>query len=340
MRRNAPEGKLNGMAKRHASFRLWACAAALMAVATAAQSNECIAPAKPKAGFDLTCELVQAGLRFSDAQASSMTTSYMPGGIGAVTYNAIITQRNAEPDTVVAFSGGSLLGIAQGLFGRYGGKDVKWLAGIGIDHGVLIVRRDSPHHSLKDLIRALQQNPDKVVLGGSGTVGSQDWMKVALVAKAAKLGSNGFRFVGFEGGGEANAALVKGYVDVVSGDYSEALGLIRSGAELRVLTVMSEQRLPHQEKAVLTAREEGVDIVWSNVRGIYMGPRVTQPDYLRWVRVMDKVLANPQFNQLRAEKGLLPLSKTGADFQTHVEDLFVGYRRQLETSGLALPSRP
>lgn len=323
----------------HSSLKAWACCGLLAASAAVANGSGCIAPAKPKAGFDLTCELIKAGLQFSDAQAAPMTISYMPGGIGAVTYNAIITQRNAEPDTLVAFSGGSLFGISQGRFGKYGGKDVKWLAGIGIDHGALIVRRDAPFRNLKDLIRALEQNPEKVVLGGSGTVGSQDWMKAALVAKAAKVGRNAFRFVGFEGGGEANSALLKGYVDVVSGDYSEALGLIRNGADLRILTVLSQTRLPNQAKEVLTARESGYDIVWSNIRGVYMGPQVSQTDYLRWVAVMNKVLENPKFIQLRAEKGLLPLAKTGAEFDAHVEDLISGYRRTLDSSGLGL-SRP
>lgn len=35
--------------------------------------------------------------------------SHMPGGIGAVAYNAIVAQRLAESNTIVAFSGGSLL---------------------------------------------------------------------------------------------------------------------------------------------------------------------------------------------------------------------------------------
>ena len=314
--------------------------AVVVALATSAQAGECIAPAKPKAGFDLTCDLIKAGLRFIDPASEPIAVSYMPGGVGAVTYNAIITQRNAEPDTVVAFSGGSLLAISQGRFGRYGGKDVKWLAGIGIDHGVLVVRRDAPFRSLQDLIRALKQNPDKVVLGGSGTVGSQDWMKAALVAKAAGVGRHAFRFVGFEGGGEANAALLKGYVDVVSGDYSEALGLIRGGADLRILSVLSDTRLPHQANEVLTAREEGVDIAWSNIRGVYMGPQVAQADYLRWVAVMKKVLESPRFIELRAEKGLLPLAKTSAEFETHVEDLLGAYKRMVEASGSSPRARP
>ena len=321
------------------AFKRWACCGGLVLSLSTVQASECIAPAKPRAGFDLTCELLQAGLRWSDPRAGPMTTSYMPGGIGAVTYNAIITRRNSEPDTLVAFSGGSLFSIAQGRFGKYGGQDVRWLAGIGIDHGVMIVRRDAPYRNLNDLIVALKQAPEKVVLGGSGTVGSQDWMKAALVARAAKVGRNAFRFVGFEGGGEANAALLKGYVDVVSGDYSEALGLIRNGADLRILTVLSAARLPNQDKAVLTAREEGFDIVWPNIRGVYMGPQVGDANYLRWVTTMNMLLQNPAFIQLRAEKGLLPLAKTGAEFGDHVLGLIGEYQRILNTSGLALPSR-
>ena len=50
---------------------------------------------------------------------------YMPGGVGAVAYNAIVAQRPAEAGTVVTFSGGSLLNLSQGKFGRYGVDDVR-----------------------------------------------------------------------------------------------------------------------------------------------------------------------------------------------------------------------
>ncbi|MEO5734114.1 MAG: tripartite tricarboxylate transporter substrate-binding protein [Rubrivivax sp.] len=314
------------------------CVGLLGSTATAV-AGECIAPAKPKAGFDLTCELLTAGLRLRDADAPLLVTSYMPGGIGAVTYNAIITRRNAEPDTLIAFSGGSLFSIAQGRFGRFGTADVRWLAGIGIDHGVLIVRKDSLLRNLKDLTAALRRSPDKVVMGGSGTVGSQDWMKAALVAKAAGVGRNAFRFVGFEGGGEANAALQKAYVDVVSGDYSEAIGLIRNGAEIRILSVLSSERLPHQDPSVPTAGEEGFNIVWPNIRGLYMGPKVRNADYDRWVEVLDSMLQNPAFAKLRDDRGLLPMAKTGNAFEAHVRALVAAYQQLLQGDPLLQPQR-
>ncbi len=60
------------------------------------------------------------------------------------------------------------------------------------------------------------------MFGAGGTVGSQDWMKAALTAKAAGLNPKSMRFVAFEGGGEAITALQGGHVQVYSGDASEA----------------------------------------------------------------------------------------------------------------------
>ena len=73
--------------------------------------TECIAPAKPGGGFDLTCKLIQVSMLETKAIEKPMRVTYMPGGVGAVAYNAIVAQRPAEAGTVVAFSGGSLLSL-------------------------------------------------------------------------------------------------------------------------------------------------------------------------------------------------------------------------------------
>ncbi|HEX5844562.1 MAG TPA: tripartite tricarboxylate transporter substrate binding protein, partial [Pseudomonas sp.] len=89
---------------------------------------ECIAPAKPGGGFDLTCKLAQSGLKDHGLLKAPMRVTYMPGGVGAVAYNAVIAQRADDPGTITAFSSGSLLNPAQGKFGRYDETGVRWLA--------------------------------------------------------------------------------------------------------------------------------------------------------------------------------------------------------------------
>ena len=143
------------------------------AIAVAEPKNpECIAPAQPGGGFDITCKLAQAILQQSGAVTSQVRVSYMPGGIGAVAYNAIVGQRRAEPGTIVAYSAGSLLNIAQGKFGAYTEKDVRWVASVGTDYGAVVVQSDSPYKSLGDLMNAIKQDPTSVIIGAGGTIGS------------------------------------------------------------------------------------------------------------------------------------------------------------------------
>jgi putative tricarboxylic transport membrane protein len=314
-------------------------AAVLAGIAVAASAGpldkpECIAPAKPGGGFDLTCKLAQTALLDSKLAKDPMRITYMPGGIGAVAYNAVVAQRPAEENTIVAFSGGSLLNLAQGKFGRYNENDVKWLAGIGADYGAVIVMNNSPFKSLKDLMAAVKADPTKVVFGAGGTVGSQDWMKAALIAKGAGIDYKAMRFVAFEGGGEASTALQGGHITVYSGDASEVAEKLAAGAPFRVLAVLADKRLPGTLANVPTAREQGYDIEWPIIRGFYMGPKVKDADYNAWVDTFKKLMATKEFDKLREERGLFPFTMTGAELDAYVKKQVGGYKKLADEFGL------
>ncbi len=295
---------------------------------------ECIAAAKPGGGFDLTCKLAQAMLQGAGLVKEPMRVTYIPGGIGAVAYNLVVAQRPGEPNVIVAFSSGSLLNLAQGKFGMYSDADVRWVSAIGADHGAVVVRKGSPFKSLKDLATALKENPNKVVFGGGGAVGSQDWMKAALVARAAGVNHKSMRFVAFEGGGEALTALQGGHIQVFSGDVSEAAQQLEAGAPLEVLAVMADRRLPGGMADVPTAREQGYDITWPIIRGFYVGPEVSDADYEVWVEAFDRAMAAPGFPRLRAEGGLYPFALTGSALDAYVKRSVVEYRKLAEQFGL------
>ncbi|HPP82775.1 MAG TPA: tripartite tricarboxylate transporter substrate binding protein [Rubrivivax sp.] len=305
-----------------------------LAQAAPLEKTECIAPAKPGGGFDVTCKLAQSGLLDGKFISTPMRVTYMPGGIGAVAYNAIVAQRPAEDNTIVAFSGGSLLNLAQGKFGRYNENEVRWLAGIGTDYGALMVAQDSPLKNLGDLAAAMKADPTKVVFGAGGTVGSQDWMKSALTAKAAGLDPRRMRFVAFEGGGEAITALQGGHVQVVSGDASEAEEQLKAGAKIRVLAVLAAERLPGGLASVPTAKEQGMNVEWPIIRGFYMGPKVKDADFKVWVDTFDKMMATPQFAKLREERSLYPFAMTGAKLDAYVKERVKAYRQMAKDMGL------
>jgi putative tricarboxylic transport membrane protein len=319
-----------------------ASVACLFALATAGivQAEEpdnpvCIAPAQPGGGFDLTCRLAVKGLKQSGELKAPMRIVYMPGGIGAVAYDGIVAQHPDEPGTIVAYSGGSLLNLAQGKFGKYTVDDVRWLAAIGADYGVVVVREDSPFTDLKSLMQALKEDPARIVFGAGGTMGSQDWMKAVLTAKAAGVDYRKMRFVAFEGGGEAVHALYGGHIQVYMGDASEAFTIQEGGTPIRILAVFNDKRLPGAFANVPTAREQGYDIVWPLIRGFYVGPKVSDKDYQFWVDAFDKMMATPEFARLREQEGLFPYAKTGADLDAYVKEQVRRYATLADSFGLA-----
>ncbi|MBY0555692.1 MAG: tripartite tricarboxylate transporter substrate binding protein [Burkholderiaceae bacterium] len=313
---------------------LWVLCVSLTAQAAGA---ECIVPSKPGGAMDLTCKLVRKGLQAEagkrKAAAPEMHISYLPGGIGAVAWHSLVSQRRAEPNTLVAFSGGSLLNLAQGKFGKVKASDVRWVAALGADYGMIAVRADSPYQTLGQLLAALKAQPQKVLIGVSGTIGSQDWLKMALVVKSVGIDPKVLRFVALEGGGEAFTAMHANYVQVVSGDASEAT-LYAGNGNTRILAVLSEQRLPGVLASVPTAREQGVDVVWPIIRGVWMGPQVPEADYRHWVAAFDRVMASPDYAAMRDSAGLFPFGLTGAALTNYVSKAVDDYGRRATELGL------
>ncbi|EOE5506589.1 Bug family tripartite tricarboxylate transporter substrate binding protein [Cronobacter sakazakii] len=305
------------------------------AVAAEAPSRpECIAPAKPGGGFDLTCKLIQVSLQETGALEKPMRVTYMPGGVGAVAYNAIVAQRPGEPGTVVAFSGGSLLNLSQGKFGRYNVDDVRWLASVGTDYGMIAVRVDSPWKTLGDLMKALEKDPNSVVFGAGASIGSQDWMKTALLAQKAGVDPHKMRYVAFEGGGEPVTALMGNHVQAVSGDLSEMVPYL-TGNKLRVLAVFADERLPGQLAEVPTAKEQGFDLVWPIIRGFYVGPKVSDADYQWWVQTFEKLQQTDEFKKQRDLRGLFEFNLTGKALDEYVKNQVNDYREKAKAFGLA-----
>jgi len=305
---------------------------ALIVFATSLPSQalepECIVPSKPGGAMDLTCKLVKRALP-AQPEARRMKLSYMPGGIGAVAWHTLVSQRAAEPDTLVAFSGGSLLNLAQGKFGKATAGDVRWVAAVGADYGMIAVGANSPYHNLRELFDAIRRAPQDVLIGVSGTIGSQDWLKMALLAQRAGIDPKQLRFVALEGGGESFTAMQAGFVQVVSGDASEA-GLYAGEGKVRILAVLASMRLPGLLRDVPTAREQGIDVVWPLIRGVWMGPKVAEADYRRWVAAFERIEAAPEFAAMRAEAGLYPFSLTGDALTKHIKHAVSDYNRQAQ----------
>ena len=131
---------------------------------------ECIAPASPGGGFDLTCKLAQSALLQGEYLSRPMRVTYMPGGIGAVAYNHVNGVRTDDPGLIVAASTGAAVNLALGKFGEYDADEVRWLGALGVDYGAIVVSADAPWQNLGDLMADLKENPNEIAFGAGGTV--------------------------------------------------------------------------------------------------------------------------------------------------------------------------
>jgi putative tricarboxylic transport membrane protein len=262
-----------------------------------------------------------------------MIVNFMPGGVGAVAYNHVIGVRSSDPEIMVAASAGSALNIAQGKFGDHDESAVRWLAGLGTDYGAVIVRADAKWNTLQELLVDLKANPKGFALGSGGSIGSQDWFKAALIAKAAGINPKDMKYVAFEGGGEALTALLGGHIQIYPGDIAEFSGQFDSG-KYKVLAVLSDERLPGKFKDIPTAKEQGSDVVWNIWRGFYLAPNITDEQYNYWVETINKLVNTEAFVKERELRGLFPFTKVGKDFDVFVKSEVEKFKIMAQDAGL------
>lgn len=277
---------------------------------------ECVAPAKPGGGFDLTCRIAAAALEGS--LKTPMQVTFLPGGIGAVAFKQFATTRSRDGNALVAHSSGSLLNIAVGKYGNFKADDVRFVASAGADYGAIVVRADSRFKNLAALISALKTKPAGTLIGAAGSIGSQDWVKAALLLQTAGGKPKSMRYVAFDGGGEAIANLLSGNIEVYTGDISEMRAHVRGG-KMRILAVLADQRLPAPFEQVPTAKEQGFDVSWTLFRGFYMGKNVSEADYQFYAEAFAKIYKTAEFARIREEHGLYEFSLSGQAFHDHVQ---------------------
>jgi len=292
---------------------------------------ECIAPAKPGGGFDLTCRVAQEGLK--PVLKQPLRVSFMPGGSGAVAINVFNSTRTDDPNTIVAFSTGTLLNIASGKFAPWTENDMRFVATVGADFGAVVVKADSKFKTIDDLIAALKEDITSVTFGSGGSVGSQDWMKGALLLESAGLDPKKIRYVAFDGGGEAIAALLGGNTDVFMADMGEMTPHMEAGT-MRILASLSDERLPAPFAEVPTAKEQGYDVEWTIMRGFYMGKDVPDDAYNAWVETFEEAYKTEEFAKAQKDKGLIKLNISGEEFSNSMKERVARLREIAKRAGL------
>jgi putative tricarboxylic transport membrane protein len=257
----------------------------------------------------------------------------LPGAGGGVAFANAVAQRGNDSSVLYAASPATTLRLAQGQFGHLTAQDVRWVGSVGAEYGILAVRNDSPWRSLGDLVEAWRLDPESLIVSGGSAVAGQDHMKILLLARRARIDPRRIRYVAFDGGGEAMTALLGGFVDVFSGEASEVEGQVEAG-DVRVLAVLSGERLGGLLAGVPTARESGYDLEWITWRGFYVPGEVPDSAYDRWAEALDRLNESEPWQRAQAENRLRPFSMSGPQFEAFVMQQVREFREMSREIGL------
>lgn len=281
-------------------------------------NTSCIAPASPGGGYDFTCRSVGQILNELDLVPGQVQVTNMTGGGGGVAYAHVVVERATDENLIVAASSATATRLAQNLYAGMTADQVRFVASLGADYGMIAVKADSPYKTLRDLFDALKSKPESISFAGGSAVAGYDHLKVLQLAKASGIKElKRIKYIGLDSGGDAVTQVLGGHVQAVTGDVSEVVEFAKSG-DIRLLGVLSEERIPGIFAGVPTAKEQGINVVSPNWRGFFVPQNSSKESYLYWADALRKVSESELWKNVMRENGLMPFFKTGPVFHSYV----------------------
>ena len=176
---------------------------------------------------------------------------------------------------------------------------------------VVVVDKESPYQSFDQLLAAWKADPGEVSVGGGSSPGGPDHLAPMLMAKAAGIDPKEVNFVSFDGGGELLAAVLGGQVDFGVTGPGEVRDQIEAG-DIRALAVTSAE--PVEGLDVKTLKEQGVDLEFTNWRGMVAPPELQGGDKEALIELATKMHDSQEWKDALTQNGWTDAFITGDEF--------------------------
>ena len=305
-----------------------AAAATLPLPVLAAANVKMMIPANPGGGWDTTGRALGKALQESGA-ASTVTYENKGGAAGALGLAQFINGSKNDPNALMVMGAVMLGGIITGK-PPVNLSQATPIARMTSEYNVFVLPANSPFKTMKDVIEQLKKDPGSVKWGG-GSRGSTEHIAAAMIAREVGVDPSKINYVAFRGGGEAIAAILGGNVTVGGSGYSEFSEYIASG-KMTPLAVTSPTRL--KGIGVPTLKEQGINVVIGNWRGVYGAPGITAPQRKELTDMVLKALKSKAWTEALEKNRWTPAVLTGADFEKFVDDDFASLRATMVKSGM------
>lgn len=284
---------------------------------------ECLVPWGVGGGASTVSDLVSKISAELSLSPQPIVLDHRPGASGLIG-TALVAERKGDP--YVFMPGGAAL-LPQVIVGEspvHPLKDLTPLAMNALDSSIVFTRSESPFNTMADVFEKLKKEPRSVTMAGAGGgPGSWDGMLETVIGAGAGVE---FNQIPFGGGGDVQAAILGGQVDVGTRQLSDARDLLEAG-QAKALVIFDSERNPSLPD-VPTMRELGYDAVLNLPRG-WLAPAGIKPEEVEWYAEL--------FKQISASKTWDDFCKRSGIINTYLDpqgwtDLMANNLRTIETT--------
>jgi putative tricarboxylic transport membrane protein len=271
-------------------------------------------PNSPGGGYDTTARV--AAKIVEDEKINDTVEVYNLEGAGGTTGLAKMVGSEGKDGELMLMG----LGVVGAVYTNQSDStlgDTTPIARLISEPDIVVVPEDSPYETLDDLIAAWKKSPGDFPVGGGSSPGGPDHLAAHLTAEAIGVTPSEVNYVVYDGGGPLLAAMLSGEVEVGVSGLGEYKDQIQAG-QLRVLGVTSAERVEGFDAPTLT--EQGVDLEFTNWRGLVAPPGIDTAERDRLVGMVEDLHGTQAWEDAMAENGWTDALLTGDDFGTYMTD--------------------
>ncbi|PRY26692.1 putative tricarboxylic transport membrane protein [Aliiruegeria haliotis] len=241
----------------------------------------------------------------------------MSGGGGGKAIGFLIENADSQHGTLMVNSTPIVIRSLTGVFPQ-NFRDLTLVAGTIGDYAAMVVGKDSPINSMTDLIAAYKDDPRGTAIGGGSVPGGMDHLVAAMAFKAAGEDPTAVKYIPYDAGGKAMAALLSGEISALSTGFSEAVDLANAG-EVKIIGVTADERVDAYADAP-TMKEQGIDTTFVNWRGFFAAPGLPEDKLAMYQDAIAKMYDTPEWEEVRGRNGWVNIHNNGEDFRTFLEE--------------------
>ena len=228
-------------------------------------------PNSPGGGYDTTARAA-AKVMEKEGITDTVEVFNLPGAGGTVGLQRLVNEKGNGK--LAMQMGLGVVGAAYTQKSEASLADTTPIAKLIEEAGAIVVPKDSPYQDINELVEAWKADPKALAVGGGSSPGGPDHLLPMQLAQAVGIDPKAVNYVSYDGGGELLPALLG---NKIAFGGQRLRRVPRPGRGRRRARPRRHQRRARSTRLdVPTLKESGIDLDFTNWRGIVAPPGISE----------------------------------------------------------------